>query len=116
MTVREDVRKLLIGVARKRETITYHEVGVRTGLPYRGRVIGGVLGEISEDEVCHDRPPLSSIVVLEETIGYAVSPKGHPAEGFLRCKFVPRDLNDEGQMLGYMREMQERTWDYWTMR
>jgi hypothetical protein len=113
MVVRQGVRKLLVDVARRRETITYGQVGARTGLPHQGNVLGSILGEISEDEVDHDRPPLSSIVVVGDTIGDVTSPMGHPAGGFLRCKFVPTDLNDKEQMLRYMREMQEKTWAYW---
>jgi alkylated DNA nucleotide flippase Atl1 len=113
MVVRQGVRKLLVEVARRRETITYGQVGALTGLPHQGNVLGNILGEISEDEVAHDRPPLSSIVVVGGTIGYASSPMGLPAERFLRCKFVPTDLNDKEQMLRYMREMQEKTWAYW---
>ena len=85
-------------------------------MPHHGKVLGGILGEISEDEVDNDRPPLSSIVVLEDTIGHVGSPKGHPAKGFLQCKFVPVDLNSEAEMLRYMRDMQEQTWGYWATR
>lgn len=109
----EDVRELLIKIAKQGETITYRELGRRTGIWYRGKLIGKILGEISEDEVANGHPPLSSIVVLEESIGYIVCPKGHPARGFLLCSFTPRGLKDDLEAMRYMKAKQEETWDWW---
>lgn len=67
----------LITAARYRGTVTYQEIAKMMGLPLTGnymqKLIGYILGEISEDEVVKGRPMLSSIVV---------GVKGVPGPGF----------------------------------
>ncbi len=58
-------------------------------------------------------PPLSSLVVLEESLGDAICPDGHPADGFLGCNFVPRNLKTREDAKRYIRAKQEETWDWW---
>ena len=57
----------LITAAKYRGTITYQEIAKIIGLPLQGNLmgsrIGSLLGEISEDEVTHGRPMLSSVAV-----------------------------------------------------
>lgn len=71
------IYKELITAARYRGTITYQEIAKIMGLPlegnHMGREVGYILGEISEDEVCQDRPILSAV---------AIGTSGHPGEGF----------------------------------
>jgi hypothetical protein len=115
MVIREDVRSFLQSVAAVGKTITYRDLGIKFGIPYEGKAIGTVLGDISEDEVRNGRPPLSSIVVLQDTIGDVTCPDGHPARGFLGCFFVPRDLREEDAKK-WMRDKQVETWSYWHSR
>ncbi|MHB8089516.1 MAG: hypothetical protein ACYDH2_14845 [Anaerolineaceae bacterium] len=67
----------LINAARYRGTVTYQEIAKLMGIPltggYMAKLLGEILGEISEDEVAHGRPMLSAI---------AVGVKGSPSEGF----------------------------------
>jgi hypothetical protein len=67
----------LINAARYRGTVTYQEIAMILGLPlkgsYMGSVIGGLLGDISEDEVNEGRPMLSAV---------AVGVSGIPGKGF----------------------------------
>ncbi len=67
----------LITAARYRGTVTYQEIAKLMGIPlaggYMAKLIGEILGEISEDEVAHGRPMLSAI---------AVGVSGLPGDGF----------------------------------
>ena len=57
--------------------MTYQEIAQIIGLPLRGSYMGSevgyLLGEISEDEVTHERPMLSAV---------AVGVSGEPGDGF----------------------------------
>ena len=111
--IREDVRRFLEELAAERKTITYRDLGIKFGIPFEGKAIGKVLGDISEGEVRHTRPPLSSIVVLHDTIGDAICPDGHPAKGFLECFFVLRGLTTMDEAKRWMRARQVETWTHW---
>ena len=113
VTMDQNMRDALVAVAKKGETITYMALGKRLGIWHRGHKIGQMLGQISEYEVANGRPPLSSIVVLEETVGDSLCPDGHPADGFLGCSFVPRGLLTRDDAKKYMRSKQIETWDWW---
>jgi hypothetical protein len=104
--MREDVRRRLIEVARNGKRITYGELMRTFGLA-RGRHIGKVLKEICLHEVSNNRPPLASIVVLQNS--------NYPSTGFLsvfpeRYSGLDRNSPKARQL---MREDQERTWAYW---
>ena len=116
VAIREDVRTFLQKVAASGKTVTYSDLGITLGIPHEGKAIGKILGDISEDEVRHGRPPLSSVVVLYDSIGDAICPDGHPASGFLGCFFVPKSLPSADEEKRYMRGEQVRTWDYWKSR
>jgi hypothetical protein len=65
--MREDVRKKLVEVAKREETITYGELmkefQIPRGHPKPGIGIGSVVGEISNYEYSKGRPLISAIVV-----------------------------------------------------
>lgn len=67
----------LILAARYHQVVTYKELVQLLGLPYSryylSKVLGQILGEISEDEINHGRPMLSTL---------AVGVQGTPGEGF----------------------------------
>lgn len=113
MTVHQGILEFLKCVASKGATVTYRNLGIRFGIPWHGHYLGSLLGEISESEVADGRPPLSSLVVQEETIGDSVCPKGYPAYGFLGCNFVPRGLADIDQAKGWMKTKQDETWSHY---
>lgn len=67
----------LIQAARHRGTVTYQELALLVGLPLSGNYmsssLGWVLGNISENEVRHNRPMLSAL---------CVTVSGKPGSGF----------------------------------
>src|SRR5690606_32464074 len=67
----------LIQAARHRGTVTYQEAALLVGLPLSGNYmsssLGWVLGNISENEVAHNRPMLSAL---------CVTVSGKPGSGF----------------------------------
>ena len=69
---------IMINAAQHQGFATYQEIAQAVGLPtagnYMGGAIGGLIGTISENEVQHDRPMLSAIVI-------GVS--GKPSGGFI---------------------------------
>ncbi len=54
------------------------------------------------------RVPTGQVAALTQ-----LTPKGHPAEGFLRCNFVPRDLQNLDQAKRWMKAKQDEAWAYW---
>ncbi len=74
----DDLRGRLIGqvrneleiAARRREVVTYGQLGGRVGIdlddPAARTVLSSILGEISESEIISGRPMLSAIVVQNE--------------------------------------------------
>lgn len=123
--MREDVRRKLIEVAKKGQTITYGDLMKEFRIP-RGHKkpnigIGGVVGKISEYEHSNNRPLLSVIVVRA---GKSKDfPLGHPGGGILGLPGIPRHLvrksvdhtnpklNDEE--VRFLQEEQDKVWKYW---
>ena len=70
----------LIAVAHSRGMLTYEGIAHLTGLPERGatmaKLVGHLVGEISEDEVKRRRPMLSALAVEKNT--------GEPGDGFFK--------------------------------
>jgi len=100
----------LINAARYRGTVTYQEIAKLMGIPltggYMAKLLGEILGEISEDEVAHGRPMLSAI---------AVGVKGLPSEGFYNwAKEIGRQTTqDNGQ---FWAEEKKAVYDTWKIR
>ena len=69
----------LITAAKYRGHITYQEIAMVMNLPlsgnYKGKEVGQILGEISEDEHSRDRPMSSAIALGAASL---------PGEGFFR--------------------------------
>jgi len=90
----------LIGAARYRGMTTYQAIADIMGLPlrgsYMGAEVGHMLGEISQDELDHDRPMLSAIVV---------GVRGSPGPGFFNLARGVGKLQDDS------REGEQRFWE-----
>jgi len=90
----------LIRAARYRGTTTYQVIAEIMGLPlkgsYMGKEVGHMLGEISEDELCHGRPMLSAI---------AVGVSGSPGDGFFT---LAREL---GKLQEDSKDAEHRFWE-----
>lgn len=90
----------LITAARLKGKVTYQEIAKIIGFPmegnYMGAEIGHLVGEISEDEVKHNRPMLSAIVV---TIN------GYPGPGFF---VLARNLN---RLTGISKDEEFSFWE-----
>jgi hypothetical protein len=90
----------LISAARYRGKITYQEVAAIMGLPLTGSHMGAetghMLGEISEEEVRHNRPMLSAIAVTNE---------GAPGGGFFTW------AQDLGRLKDNTEEGKKRFWE-----
>jgi|SRR5579863_1349574 len=101
------VRSHLIGVASRRETITYTDLTTAVGIPWSHRnpndrkLIGELLGEISKQEYERGRPMLTAIVV-QKGVDY-------PGPGFYG--FLDFPPNDE-----FCRTELRRVHDYWEWR
>jgi len=100
----------LINAARYRGTVTYQEIAKMMGLPltgnYMSSMIGQILGEISRDEVEHDRPMLSAI---------AVGVNGLPGQGFYK---LARDMGKLSTQLDeeYWAAEKKVVYDTWKIR
>ena len=90
----------LVGIARRRGTVTYQQIAELIGFPpqgnYMGAEIGHLLGEISEDETNHSRPMLSAVVVAKS---------GQPGAGFF--EFARR----LGKLADISRDAERRFWE-----
>lgn len=97
--MREDIRQRLIQAAKAGEVVFYLELGIG-----RGRILGQILGDISEYEHGNGRPLLSAIAVSKV--------KGMPNEGFWGLPPIPPDLTDKQRPVYWAREL-TRVIDYW---
>ena len=88
---------LMINAAQHHGFVTYQEVAQANGIPtygsYMGKVVGELVGLVSENEVKHGRPMMSAIVV-------GVS--GKPGKGFF----------DWAKELGVLSSGQDE-YDFW---
>ena len=124
--MRQDVRRKLIEVARRGQTITYGELmkefGIPRGHPKPGVGIGPEVGKISRHEHAQGRPTLSAIVVLASS-KTRTCPQGHPGGGYFGLPDIPTHLwrpgtehqnpkltSDEQR---FMVQEQEEVWNYW---
>lgn len=125
--IRWDVRRKLIEVAKKGETITYGELMREFGIP-RGHHkpelgIGSIVGEISNYEHSEGRPLISAIVVRADTKTRAY-PHGHPGGGFMGLDGIPAQLKRRSEASWqdhkltaeeqeWLIKEQEKVWAYW---
>jgi hypothetical protein len=106
----EELYEYLRSAARRGQTITYTRAGEVVGLsmrsPYHRKLLGQLLGRISEEETLHGRPMLSSIVVHKDSrsMGQGFYQLGEE----LRRKSVGEDPSAFAS-----RELL-RTFEYWT--
>lgn len=100
----------LINAARSRGTATYQRIAEIMGLPLKGshmgREVGDLIGTISANEVEHNRPMLSAVVV---------NVQGVPGEGFYDWakklgRFNPNDYADEKDFWRQEMEAVYATW------
>jgi hypothetical protein len=124
---KDSVRKKLIEVAKRGETITYGELMKEVKIPRGGRKpeigIGGVVGQISEDEHCEGRPRLSAIAVRTHS-RRKNCPQGHPGGGFFGLEGIPPEFirpRDHSNLIltsrekQFVKQEQEKVWNYWKM-
>jgi hypothetical protein len=92
---KEEIRTLLIGIARQRSTITYRELAGRltsVSLEPNSVELGRLLGEASRAEASAGRGMLSALVVQQAT--------GKPGHGFFRlAQQLGRSVADQDQCL-----------------
>lgn len=100
----------LIKAARYHGIVTYKDIAKLIGLPlkgnYTGRMLGIILGEISEDEFSHGRPMLSAI---------AVGVNGLPGEGFYKLARELAKLTTQADEEFWLAE-KNAVYDTWEMR
>ena len=107
--VKELIRAELIGLARRRETITYgilgHKFGLDVGETEQRNHVSNLLDDINRDELRAERPMLSSIVVSAGS--------GMPGSGYfnLARRLELYDGNDDR---AFWEEQVERVFDYWS--
>ena len=98
----------LITASKYRGTVTYQEIAKMMGLPLQGsnmgRVIGLILGEISEDEVANGRPMLSAV---------AVSVEGLPGGGFYSLAKELGRLSIEENEKDFWQKERKAVYDTW---
>ncbi len=98
----------LITAARYRGTLTYQEIAMMMDLPMKGNLmgkeIGLILGEISEDEVSHGRPMLSSI---------AVGVDGKSSEGFFNLAELLGKLKPGEDRKKFWAKEKQAVYDAW---
>lgn len=109
MEIRENVKRKLIKIAKKDETINYGEImnefGIPRGNPKKGIGIGDVLGEISKSEVAEGKPMLSAIVVKKDgtkKIGDGFYPLAREL-GLLKSE-------DREEEVAFLHEQQVKVW------
>jgi hypothetical protein len=107
----EKIRQLLIAAAQDGRTVFYSDVAPMAELsmqnPHHRKLLGQLLGAISESEVINGRPMLSSIVVLKGEGGIHLGP------GFSRLA-EQLGLKSEGKGDDeFARAEVQRTFAYW---
>lgn len=124
--MRKDVRRRLVDLAKKRQTITYGELKkefrIPRGHPKPGIGIGPVVGDISNYEHSRGRPRISAIVVHGDS-SRRICPLGHPSGGFFGLDGIPDHLRRPPtaqknpklteQEQEFVREQQEEVWGWW---
>lgn len=100
----------LITAAKYRGTVTYQEIAKIMGIPLSGnnmsRLVGQILGEISEDEVAKGRPMLSAI---------AVGVNGHPGPGFYSLARTLGRLSDQAEA-DFWEAERKAVYETWRVR
>lgn len=97
--MRQDIRDRLIETTRAGEVIFYLELGIG-----RGKVLGKILGDISDYEWNQGRPLLSAIAVSKV--------KGMPNPGFWGLAAVPPNLTERQRPIFWAREVM-KVINYW---
>ena len=97
--MRHDIRDKLIRAARAGEVIFYLELGIG-----RGRVLGTILGDISDYESNQGRPLLSAVAVSKV--------RGMPNPGFWGIPGIPPNLTDKQRPIFWAREV-IKVINYW---
>jgi len=110
--VLETIRRELVKVAQRKQTITYGILASKTGLdinPGWHLFIGEYLDEINTKETSKGRPMLTAVVVSEET--------REPGNGFYKCALDSCEMWDgKGDPKTFWRKELERVWDYWSAK
>lgn len=97
--MRQDIRNRLIETAGAGEVIFYQELGIG-----RGKVLGTILGEISDYE-CNQGHPLLSAVAVSKV-------KGMPNPGFWGLPGIPPGLTERQRPIFWAREV-VKVINYW---
>ena len=97
--MRQDIWDRLIEAARAGEVIFYLELGIG-----RGKVLGKILGDISDYERNQGRPLLSAVAVSQV--------RGIPNPGFWNLPGIPPNLTDRRRPIFWAREV-TKVINYW---
>lgn len=104
-----EVYELCKEVARKKDVITYQEVGKLIGLdmvdPRDRDAISGILGEISTYEHSYGRPLLSAVVVLKDSF--------RPGGGFYGLAIEVGLLDADGDRETFYSNHLKEVYAYW---
>lgn len=107
--MRNDVRERLIGVAKRRGTITYGELMEEFGIPRghhkRGIGIGDVLDNINRKENAEGRPMITVITVHKSD--------RMPGKGFFKLARELGHLINQNDRKFWIDEI-NKVWEYWS--
>jgi len=107
--MKEQIREMLIQVARQNNTISYSEVGEAVELdmanPGERSKLANTLDQINREEHELGRPLLSAVVVQKES--------GHPGTGFFElARELGKQKPDEDNQIFFTNEL-KRIFDVW---
>ena len=98
----------LITAAKYKGTVTYQEIAKIVGLPMQGnhmsKMLGQILGEISEDEVANRRPMLSAI---------SCGVTGKPGKGFYELARKLGCLKENDDELDFWKKECQQVYETW---
>lgn len=107
--VKEEMRAIMIEMARARETITYSELALRLQtayVHYHSFTMARLLNDIGSEEIDAGRGVLPAVVVTKTT--------GIPGGGYFGiARHEVADANELNELEAYWRQDLEAVFDYW---
>ena len=99
---------ILINAAQHAGVATYQEIAQACGLPtagaFMGSIIGQILGQISQNELAHNRPFLS---------GIAVGVNGKPGDGFYNWAKDSGVMKEGQDNISFLIELSHQIYEEW---